>query len=161
VLFQVAFKMFLGVSAEVTSWSDDSKQCSLILAAHDNPFAEFVELPPQYKDLVYCQLLCGVLRGALEMVRSALLDLMLLNVLIRLSMVIFRSGSTEDRVRVRSRRAARRRCLRNPHASQGDHAGQLPGRRRMTCVCKLCWLYIQKEAILAVSVPTRQHQVQR
>ena len=30
---------------------------------------EFVELPPQYSGLLYSNLLCGVIRGALEMVR--------------------------------------------------------------------------------------------
>jgi hypothetical protein len=36
----------------------------------DNPLADFVELPDEYKaDLRYSALLCGVIRGALEMVR--------------------------------------------------------------------------------------------
>ncbi|CAN0438333.1 unnamed protein product, partial [Ectocarpus sp. 13 AM-2016] len=30
---------------------------------------EFVELPPQYSGLLYSNLLCGVIRGALEMVQ--------------------------------------------------------------------------------------------
>lgn len=34
----------------------------------DNPLADFVELPEEYRDLKYCNLLCGVIRGALEMV---------------------------------------------------------------------------------------------
>lgn len=35
----------------------------------ENPLAEFVILPPQYqKQLWYSNLLCGVIRGALEMV---------------------------------------------------------------------------------------------
>ncbi|CAN0352035.1 unnamed protein product, partial [Ectocarpus sp. 12 AP-2014] len=29
----------------------------------------FVELPPQYSGLLYSNLLCGVIRGALEMVQ--------------------------------------------------------------------------------------------
>ena len=36
---------------------------------YENPLAEFVELPPQYQGLNYSNLLCGVIRGALEMVR--------------------------------------------------------------------------------------------
>lgn len=60
--------MFLGVTAEVTNWHEDGKQCSLIMNANENPFADFVELPPAYKELVYCNILCGVIRGALEMV---------------------------------------------------------------------------------------------
>lgn len=38
---------------------------------YENPLAEFVELPPQYQGLNYSNLLCGVIRGALEMVRAA------------------------------------------------------------------------------------------
>lgn len=34
----------------------------------DNPLADFVELPPAYGELRYSNLLCGVIRGALEMV---------------------------------------------------------------------------------------------
>lgn len=34
----------------------------------DNPLADFVELPEEYGDLHYCNLLPGVLRGALEQV---------------------------------------------------------------------------------------------
>lgn len=35
----------------------------------DNPLVDFVELPEGCQKLSYCQLLCGVIRGALEMVR--------------------------------------------------------------------------------------------
>ena len=35
----------------------------------ENPLAEFVELPEQYASLAYSNMLCGVLRGALEMVQ--------------------------------------------------------------------------------------------
>ena len=34
----------------------------------DNPLADFVELPPAYSELRYSNVLCGALRGALEMV---------------------------------------------------------------------------------------------
>ena len=34
----------------------------------DNPLVEFVELPEQYNKLWYSNILCGVMRGALEMV---------------------------------------------------------------------------------------------
>jgi hypothetical protein len=34
----------------------------------DNPLAEFVELPDEYRSLRYSNLLPGVIRGALEMV---------------------------------------------------------------------------------------------
>lgn len=64
---KVAFRMFLGVTAEISGWNADGTQCSLVL--HDNPLADFVELPPEHRDLVYSNLLCGVLRGALEMIQ--------------------------------------------------------------------------------------------
>lgn len=64
---KVAFKMFLGVTAEVTDWNADSTAFSLTL--HDNPLTEFVELPPQHRNLSYSNCLCGVIRGALEMVQ--------------------------------------------------------------------------------------------
>lgn len=35
----------------------------------DNLLTDFVELPEACEKLSYCQLLCGVIRGALEMVR--------------------------------------------------------------------------------------------
>lgn len=38
---------------------------------YENPLAEFVELPPQYQGLNYSNLLCGVIRGALEMVGTS------------------------------------------------------------------------------------------
>lgn len=65
--YQVAFKMFLGITVDVVNWSADSNAFSLILT--DNPLVEFVELPVQYKDLQYCNVLCGVIMGALEMVQ--------------------------------------------------------------------------------------------
>lgn len=64
VIAKVGFKMFLGVTAEVVGASTD--EFSLQFA--DNPLAEFVELPEQYSSLAYSNMLCGVLRGALEMV---------------------------------------------------------------------------------------------
>ena len=64
-----AFKMFLGVSAVLEAWAPDGSACTLRLA--DNPLADFVELPPTYSELRYSSLLCGVIRGALEMVRAA------------------------------------------------------------------------------------------
>ena len=35
----------------------------------DNPLADFVELPEGCEKLKYCNILCGVIRGALEQVR--------------------------------------------------------------------------------------------
>ena len=58
--------MFLGVTPSVTKWSPAADEFSLIV--DNNPLAEFVELPPEHEKLIYSNLLCGVLRGALEMV---------------------------------------------------------------------------------------------
>ena len=60
--------MFLGVTADVTKWdSETKKSCSLVL--RDNPLSDFVVLPEQYaRELWYSNIMCGVIRGALEMV---------------------------------------------------------------------------------------------
>eukprot|EP00088_Acartia_fossae_P066472 TRINITY_DN82443_c0_g1_i1.p1 TRINITY_DN82443_c0_g1~~TRINITY_DN82443_c0_g1_i1.p1 ORF type:complete len:151 (+),score=4.08 TRINITY_DN82443_c0_g1_i1:47-454(+) len=68
VISKVGFKMFLGVSPTVAKWSPDSKEFSLLI--DENPLAEFVELPDNVRgDLFYSNILCGVIRGALEMVQ--------------------------------------------------------------------------------------------
>ena len=67
VISKVGFKMFLGITANVGNWSADEKEFSLLL--DENPFTEFVDLPEQYQDLLYTNILCGVIRGALEMVQ--------------------------------------------------------------------------------------------
>ena len=65
MIAKVGFKMFLGVTAEVVGAT--ATEFSLQFA--ENPLAEFVELPDQYSALIYNNMLCGVLRGALEMVQ--------------------------------------------------------------------------------------------
>ncbi|KAL6766806.1 BET3 [Auxenochlorella protothecoides x Auxenochlorella symbiontica] len=62
----VGFRMFLNTSARVAAWAPDGRSCSLIL--EDNPLTDFVELPEQLRGLSYSNILCGVIRGALEMV---------------------------------------------------------------------------------------------
>eukprot|EP00286_Rhodomonas_abbreviata_P012449 CAMPEP_0181315980 /NCGR_PEP_ID=MMETSP1101-20121128/15655_1 /TAXON_ID=46948 /ORGANISM="Rhodomonas abbreviata, Strain Caron Lab Isolate" /LENGTH=188 /DNA_ID=CAMNT_0023423205 /DNA_START=83 /DNA_END=649 /DNA_ORIENTATION=+ len=66
VIAKVGFKMFLGVSANVMGWSNEDSEFSLLL--DDNPLVDFVELPEELRSLKYCNILCGVIRGALEMV---------------------------------------------------------------------------------------------
>eukprot|EP00195_Chlamydomonas_chlamydogama_P004817 CAMPEP_0202898732 /NCGR_PEP_ID=MMETSP1392-20130828/7176_1 /ASSEMBLY_ACC=CAM_ASM_000868 /TAXON_ID=225041 /ORGANISM="Chlamydomonas chlamydogama, Strain SAG 11-48b" /LENGTH=183 /DNA_ID=CAMNT_0049584741 /DNA_START=96 /DNA_END=647 /DNA_ORIENTATION=+ len=66
IIAKQAFAMFLNIQATVTNWGPDGKECSLVLT--DNPLTDFVELPEEYRDLKYCNILCGVIRGALEMV---------------------------------------------------------------------------------------------
>ncbi|XP_010539280.1 PREDICTED: trafficking protein particle complex subunit 3 isoform X2 [Tarenaya hassleriana] len=63
---KVGFKMFLGVTASVTNWDADGACCSIIL--EDNPLVDFVELSDTCQGLYYCNILSGVIRGALEMV---------------------------------------------------------------------------------------------
>ena len=63
---KVGLKMFLGVTAQVDKWNSEKTACSITLA--DNPFQSYVELPPSLSKLCYCNLMCGVIRGALEMV---------------------------------------------------------------------------------------------
>ncbi|KAL1206508.1 hypothetical protein V5N11_027081 [Cardamine amara subsp. amara] len=66
MIAKVGFKMFLGVTASVTSWDADGTCCSIVL--EDNPLVDFVELPDTCQGLYYCNVLSGVIRGALEMV---------------------------------------------------------------------------------------------
>ena len=56
----------------MTNWAADNKQFSLIF--EENPLADFVELPDDGRaqdELWYSNILCGILRGALEMVGHA------------------------------------------------------------------------------------------
>ncbi|GFR97469.1 trafficking protein particle complex subunit 3 [Elysia marginata] len=67
VIAKVAFKMYLGLTPVVSNWSTAGDEFSLLLES--NPLTEFVELPPGHSNLNYSNLLCGALRGALEMVQ--------------------------------------------------------------------------------------------
>lgn len=67
---KVGFKIFLNITPQVTNWTSDNNQFSLVF--DENPFADFVELPDDGRaqdELWYSNILCGVLRGALEMVQ--------------------------------------------------------------------------------------------
>ncbi|KAJ1617525.1 NO signaling/Golgi transport ligand-binding domain-containing protein [Pavlovales sp. CCMP2436] len=68
VIAKVAFRMFLGVTAECRHVVDASAPLAFHLILVDNPLVDFVELPEHCSTLGYCNLLCGVIRGALEMV---------------------------------------------------------------------------------------------
>ncbi|KAG8510961.1 Trafficking protein particle complex subunit 3-like protein, partial [Galemys pyrenaicus] len=66
----VAFKMYLGITPSVTCNNSSRNEFSLIL--DKNPLVEFVEeLPAGRSALCYCSLLCGIIRGGLEMVHLA------------------------------------------------------------------------------------------
>ncbi|KAJ1491084.1 trafficking protein particle complex subunit 3 [Baffinella frigidus] len=66
VMSKVGFKMFLGVAANVAGWNQAETEFSLLL--QENPLTDLVELPEELRGLKYCNVLCGVLRGALEMI---------------------------------------------------------------------------------------------
>ena len=63
---QVGFKTFLGITPTVCNWSQANDEFSLLLET--NPLTDFVELPSEHRNLYYSNVICGVLRGALEMV---------------------------------------------------------------------------------------------
>ncbi|EDV20344.1 uncharacterized protein TRIADDRAFT_50982 [Trichoplax adhaerens] len=67
IIAKNGFKTFLGITPNVTNWSTDGKEFSLIL--DNNPLTEFVELPENHSSLSFSNILCGALRGALEMVQ--------------------------------------------------------------------------------------------
>lgn len=64
---QRAFVTYLGVQPNVSNWSPAGDEFSFILDT--NPLTDLVELPDEYKSLKYCNIICGVIRGALEMVQ--------------------------------------------------------------------------------------------
>ncbi|KAH3760790.1 trafficking protein particle complex subunit 3 [Pelomyxa schiedti] len=70
VIAKIALKMMLGVSGTVYTPASSSgsavTECSIVL--DENPLIEFVELPENYSRLCYCNIICGVIRGSLEMV---------------------------------------------------------------------------------------------
>lgn len=67
VIAKVGFKMFLGITPTITNWSAAGDEFSLLI--ENNPLSDFVELPEGHRSLNYSNILCGVLRGALEMVQ--------------------------------------------------------------------------------------------
>merc|ERR1711937_913356 len=62
-----AFRQYLNISPQVTNWNSEQDAISLIL--DNNPLTDFVELPSELAALNYCQMICGIIRGALEMVQ--------------------------------------------------------------------------------------------
>ncbi|EXJ70303.1 uncharacterized protein A1O5_06371 [Cladophialophora psammophila CBS 110553] len=73
MISKVGFKIFLNITPTVTNWTADNKQFSLLF--DENPLADFVELPDDGRaqdELWFSNILCGVLRGALEMVQMSI-----------------------------------------------------------------------------------------
>jgi hypothetical protein len=75
IISKLGFKMFLNITPTVSNWSQDGKEFSLLF--DENPQTEFVDWPPipmkgrtsSGADIWYSNVICGVLRGALEMVQ--------------------------------------------------------------------------------------------
>tara|TARA_B110000977_G_scaffold109259_1_gene142129 strand:+ start:5965 stop:6564 length:600 start_codon:yes stop_codon:yes gene_type:complete len=67
VVAHVGLKMFLGLTCVVSGWNEEFTECEINFE-HLNPFCEFVQLPERFinEKLKYSQLLCGVIRGALQ-----------------------------------------------------------------------------------------------
>lgn len=64
----MAFKMYLNITGEVHEVAS-AERPTYDLIFTENPLTEFVELPPMFqKKLVYSQMLCGIIEGALEQV---------------------------------------------------------------------------------------------
>ncbi|KAH7830117.1 Transport protein particle (TRAPP) component Bet3-like protein A [Monocercomonoides exilis] len=62
---KIGFKMFLGIQAQTTFPGPENV---FHIIFKDNPMTEFVELPEKLQSISYCNVLCGVIQGALEMV---------------------------------------------------------------------------------------------
>ena len=91
VIAKIAFKIFLNITPTISSFTPGSERVgggggsggataagsaasypSFMLQLDENPLADFVELPDDGRaqdELWYSNMLCGVIRGALEMVQ--------------------------------------------------------------------------------------------
>ncbi|KAK5171012.1 uncharacterized protein LTR77_004156 [Saxophila tyrrhenica] len=70
MISKVGFKVFMNITPTVSNWSKEADSFHLVF--EDNPLADFVELPDDGRaqdELWYSNILCGVIRGALEMVQ--------------------------------------------------------------------------------------------
>ncbi|EHA98866.1 Trafficking protein particle complex subunit 3 [Heterocephalus glaber] len=64
------------LTEDFLAWSNvgrchDFRETADVIAKENNPLVDFVELPDNHSSLIYSNLLCGVFRGALEMVQMA------------------------------------------------------------------------------------------
>lgn len=108
VIAKVGFKMFLGVTAQLSNVDLKKNEFSLVL--DDNPLVDYVELPEQYSALNYSNILCGVIRGALEMVCISLVHVLTLS-----------TAANACGVQVPAGCAARGRYHRDPCGVEGNH----------------------------------------
>ncbi len=65
ILARVGFRLYLGTTPTLSNWNAD--MTSVHLTVGDCLLSDWVELPPSMGELSYFQVLCGVIRGALEM----------------------------------------------------------------------------------------------
>lgn len=63
---KVAMKLFLGLTVDISDGEDENQ---FVARFTENPLTIFVELPEDRKQLEYCQLLAGMIRGMLEMLQ--------------------------------------------------------------------------------------------
>eukprot|EP01147_Barroeca_monosierra_P001133 gene1133-4353_t len=61
------FRMFLGITTSLENWSSNERECTLVI--DDNPLTTFTELPEEHSNLCYCNIYCGAVRGALELLQ--------------------------------------------------------------------------------------------
>lgn len=64
---QLAFRMYLSIQPTLSNWAPTGDEFSLVF--EQNPLTEFVELPSDLTNLKYSAVMCGCIRGALEMVQ--------------------------------------------------------------------------------------------
>lgn len=62
----MAFKQYMGITPKISNWNNSKTEFSIIL--DNNPLAENVELGDCHKGLWYSNVICGIVRGCLEMV---------------------------------------------------------------------------------------------
>ena len=67
VVVKVGFKMFLGVAANTSDWNKGNTAVTIII--QKNPLTGFVQIPKQHLGLHYCNIFCGILRGALNQLK--------------------------------------------------------------------------------------------
>jgi len=103
--------MFLNITPQVANWTSDNKQFSLIF--DENPLADFVELPDDgraQEELWYSNILCGIIRGALEQVCARpLSSYTLCHTLTKICL----AGANGGRSTLPERRPTRKRHYRN------------------------------------------------
>ncbi|KAK3066418.1 hypothetical protein LTR53_017240 [Teratosphaeriaceae sp. CCFEE 6253] len=70
MIAKVGFKVFMNITPTIANWAPEGRAFGLVF--EENPLADFVELPDDGRaqdELWFSNILCGVIRGALEMVQ--------------------------------------------------------------------------------------------